>query len=167
MTHLVKVNAPPNPEDLADFYQANFDLPSLQVTYSTIRKIIDQIWLRQSMPVSDVLRYIRCQFQVTLTYEDDLALSLATEYDRLLSAAKEADVHLPMEEVEWFATLSFNHAIEFYHAGKNELCKQWVFKAFELARQLGDGNSLERVMHDQYKKLIFDRSNMADDNGTG
>lgn len=99
---------------------------------------------------------MRCLFQVTLPFEDDLALGLADEYVEIITEATRNNVPLPPEETEWLATTAFNHAVDFYFAKQDELCKKWAFKAFDLAHLCGDGGVLEEMLHERFMRLKFD-----------
>lgn len=126
------------------------------MTYTTLRQIINQIYEIESLDGTKLARYMRCLFQVTLPFEDELALGLADEYIDLIQDAKRNTIPLPPEELEWLATTAFNHAVDFYFAKQDELCQTWAFKAFALAHLYEDGGVLEKMLHDRYGTLKFD-----------
>ncbi|RKU40879.1 hypothetical protein DL546_001180 [Coniochaeta pulveracea] len=128
----------------------------VKVTYTTLRQIINQIYELESLDGVKLSRYMRCLFQVTLPFEDELALGLADEYIDLIQNAKRNTVPLPPEELEWLATTAFNHAVDFYFAKQDRLCQKWAFKAFALAHLYEDGGALEKMLHDRYGTLKFD-----------
>jgi hypothetical protein len=52
----------------------------VQTVYGTLRQIIDQLWTLDALDVVKLARYMRCLLQVTLPFDDGLALGLVGEY---------------------------------------------------------------------------------------
>lgn len=130
-------------------------LPS-QTLYTTLRLIIDSLAALDSLDVTKLSRYMRCLFQVTLPLDESLALDLTREYVAVIKEARDKDAPVPDEETEWLATTAYNHAVDCYFQKKDEVCKGWAFRAFELAHLVGDGGVLEEVLHRGFIKLKFD-----------
>lgn len=62
---------------------------------------------------------------------------------------------LPSAEVEWFASTTFNHAIDLHGRGEAAACHSWALKAMNLADYAGDSGGLKRVLEDKLAKLNF------------
>lgn len=58
----------------------------------------------------------------------------------------------PAEDVNWFASTAYNHAIDM--CGRDDMteCKHWAQKAMNLAHYCRDGGHLEGLMQDYYVK---------------
>ncbi|KAL2160174.1 hypothetical protein VTH06DRAFT_1830 [Thermothelomyces fergusii] len=128
-----------------------------QALYSTMRKIVKEIWALERFDAAKLAKYTRCLFQATLPLDDGLAMNLL---DEACSKAKElreskAGGNWPEEEVEWMATTSFNHAIDCYSAHQAGRAKEWATKAINLAHYCGDGR-LEEILQNKYLRLNLD-----------
>lgn len=128
----------------------------VQTIYSTLRTIINALAALDAIDAPRLSRYMRCLFQVTLPFEDALALGLAREYAELTAEAATNKVPLPAEETEWLAATAFNHAVDCYYGKRDEECKAWACRAFELAHLLPYGGQLEEVLHERFMGLRFD-----------
>jgi hypothetical protein len=69
--------------------------------------------------------------------------------------AKEPN-HYPSTELEWLATTSFNHAIDYYSQNNDEKCKAWAEKALTVSQWAEDGGRLNRVLMEKYSGLVWD-----------
>jgi hypothetical protein len=65
---------------------------------------------------------------------------------------KETDRY-PRTELEWLATTTFNHAVDYYMQENDELCTKWAQHAFILAQWLEDGGSLRDLLMEKYASL--------------
>jgi hypothetical protein len=128
----------------------------VQTTYSVLRTIINALSALDAIDAPKLSRYMRCLFQVTLPFDDSLALGLTAEYVDLIREAGRNRVPLPEEETEWLAATAFNHAVDCYYAKRDEECRKWAFRAFELAHLLPDGGRLEEVLHERFLGLRFE-----------
>lgn len=128
----------------------------VQMMYSTLRTIINALSALDAIDAPKLSRYMRCLFQVTLPFDDALALGLAQEYVDLIAEAARNKVPLPTEETEWLAATAFNHAVDCYYGRRDEDCRTWAVRAFQLAHLLPDGGRLEEVLHERYMGLRFD-----------
>ena len=66
------------------------------------------------------------------------------------------DQRFPDEELEWLATMSWNHAIDFYSVGEDGECKKWAVKAINLAHYCNDERRLERNLQDRFSSLKWE-----------
>ncbi|KAH8677915.1 meiosis protein SPO22/ZIP4 like-domain-containing protein [Xylariales sp. PMI_506] len=119
--------------------------PPIQVLFSTIRTIINEIWLLENFDVAKLAKYLRCLVQITLP-DKQISLNLLVEIGK----------PFPMCEVEWLTTTSFNHGIDFYQSGEDDLSRKWIDHAFTLAHFHQDGGVLETLLQDHYTRLRWD-----------
>ncbi|KAK4157665.1 meiosis protein SPO22/ZIP4 like-domain-containing protein [Chaetomidium leptoderma] len=126
-----------------------------QVLYSTMRKIVNEIWVLESFDAIKLAKYTRCLFQATLPLDDGLAMRLLDEACGKARELRESQAAWPEEELEWMATTSFNHAIDCYSAQEIERAKEWATKAINLAHYCHDGG-LEEILQNKYLRLSFD-----------
>ncbi|SPO03319.1 uncharacterized protein DNG_06001 [Cephalotrichum gorgonifer] len=124
-----------------------------QVMFSTMRGIINRLSSIESMGAEDMARYIRCLFQVVLPLEGGMAFQLVADALQLVRESATTEQRLPDEELEWLATMSWNHAIDLYQAGKDEECEKWSAKAISLAHYCCDEGRLEKMLQDNFTKL--------------
>lgn len=59
----------------------------------------------------------------------------------------------PPTELEWLATTSFNHAVDYYLQEDDKLCKKWAEQAFILAQWLEDNGALRDLLMEKYASL--------------
>ncbi|PKS07050.1 hypothetical protein jhhlp_005647 [Lomentospora prolificans] len=127
-----------------------------QALFSTMRAIINQLCAIQGFGVERVAKYIRCLFQAVLPLEGSMAFQLADEALHLVREASTMDQRFPDEELEWLATMSWNHAIDFYSVGEDGECKKWAVKAINLAHYCNDERRLERNLQDRFSSLKWE-----------
>lgn len=60
----------------------------------------------------------------------------------------------PATELEWLATTTFNHAVDYYIQEKDEKCREWAEKALALAAW-ADGSRLRDVLMEKYSELTW------------
>lgn len=65
---------------------------------------------------------------------------------------KETDRY-PATELEWLATTTFNHAIDYYMQENDEACTNWAQHSFVLAQWLEDGGALGGLLMEKYASL--------------
>ncbi|KAK3387485.1 meiosis protein SPO22/ZIP4 like-domain-containing protein [Podospora didyma] len=123
------------------------------VLYSTLRKIINEIWVLESFDAVKMAKYTRCLFQATLPLDDALAMKLLDEACSKARELRGAQASWPEEELEWMATTAFNHAIDYYSARENDLAQQWATKAINLSHYRDDEGSLERLLQEKFLRL--------------
>ncbi|KAL2175363.1 meiosis protein SPO22/ZIP4 like-domain-containing protein [Thermothelomyces heterothallicus CBS 202.75] len=125
------------------------------VLYSTMRKIVNEIWALERFDAVKLAKYTRCLFQATLPLDDGLAMNLLDEACSKAKELRESKGSWPEEELEWMATTSFNHAIDCYSAHQAERAKEWATKAINLAHYCNDGR-LEEILQNKYLRLNLD-----------
>ena len=55
--------------------------------------------------------------------------------------------------MEWLVATSFNHGIDYYARGQEELCHGWALKAMDLAEYVDDGGKLRDLLQEKFAKL--------------
>lgn len=126
-----------------------------QVLYSTMRKIVNEIWDLESFDAVKLAKYTRCLFQATLPLDDSLAMKLLQEACGKARELHQSDAGWPEEELEWMAATAFNHAIDLYGAYERERAKEWGSTAMNLAHYCPD-KGFERMLQDKYMRLSFE-----------
>jgi hypothetical protein len=59
----------------------------------------------------------------------------------------------PPTELEWLATSTFNHAIDYYLQENDKMCTKWAEQAFVLASWLEDDGRLRDLLMEKYASL--------------
>ncbi|KAK1761225.1 meiosis protein SPO22/ZIP4 like-domain-containing protein [Echria macrotheca] len=130
--------------------------PPGQVLYSTMRKLVNEIWVLEAFDAAKLAKYTRCLFQATLPLDDGLAIRLLDEACSKARELREGDASWPEDELEWMATTAFNHAIDCYGVHEVERAKEWAARAINLAHYCGDEGGLERTLQERYLRLDLD-----------
>jgi hypothetical protein len=60
---------------------------------------------------------------------------------------------LPSEEVEWFTTTAFNHAVDCHSAGRKQASRLWANSSLELVHYCCDGGILEKVIREKIRGI--------------
>lgn len=68
---------------------------------------------------------------------------------------KEADCY-PKTELEWLATSTYNHAVDYYIQENDKKSKEWAEKAFMIAQWLEDDGILRDFLMEKFATLKFD-----------
>ena len=127
-----------------------------QALYSTMRKIVNEIWVLENFDAVKLAKYTRCLFQATLPLDDALAMRLLKEAcDKARELREASRPAWPEEELEWIATTSFNHAIDCYSTHDIDRAKDWATKAINLAHYCHD-KQLEGILQNKYLRLRFE-----------
>ncbi|EDN07288.1 predicted protein [Histoplasma mississippiense (nom. inval.)] len=113
-------------------------------------------------------RWIRCQFQLSLDSNVEMAESvleqayvLARESHSRSEKGEHRDLHRPAissscypeEELEWLSTTVFNRAVDFYTKPDDTSCRRWAQKSLDLAGLMHDGGLLYKVLKDRFEGL--------------
>ncbi|KAK0652121.1 meiosis protein SPO22/ZIP4 like-domain-containing protein [Cercophora newfieldiana] len=131
-----------------------------QALYSTMRKIINEIWVLESFDAQKLAKYTRCLFQATLPLDDKLAMRLLDEACSKARELREGDASWPEEELEWMASMAFNHGVDCFSSQETERAKEWVTKAINLSHYCNDEGGLERALQERYLRLNFDATSI-------
>jgi hypothetical protein len=59
----------------------------------------------------------------------------------------------PPTELEWLATSTFNHAIDYYLQENDKMCTKWAQQAFVLASWLEDDGRLRDLLMEKFASL--------------
>jgi hypothetical protein len=51
--------------------------------------------------------------------------------------------------------MTFNHAIDLYARGEEEMCQKWALKAMELAAYMKDDGQMKLLLEAKFSKLRF------------
>jgi len=81
-----------------------------------------------------------------------LSLEPLRDSDSADDEIKETDRY-PATELEWLATTTFNHAIDYYMQENDEACTKWAHHAFMVAQWLEDGGALRGLLMEKYASL--------------
>lgn len=73
---------------------------------------------------------------------------MMTDVDEL----KESN-HYPATELEWLATTSFNHAVDYYIQENDGKSKEWGEKALKLAQWAEDDGELRDLLMEKWSGL--------------
>ncbi|KAH8205291.1 hypothetical protein TruAng_000538 [Truncatella angustata] len=128
--------------------------PPTQVVYSTLRSIINDIFKLEKFDNGKLAKYMRCLMNITMS-DAKLSLMLIEEISVMVKQAAETKKSFPEVELEWFATTSYNQAIDYNLSREDELSRKWIGHAFTLAYHLHDGGVLEKTMQKCYTKLSW------------
>ncbi|KAI0843290.1 meiosis protein SPO22/ZIP4 like-domain-containing protein [Hypoxylon sp. FL0890] len=126
------------------------------VLYSTLRKIINQIFSLEQFDNEKLAKYLRCLLKVTLVLEPEFPLKIMEDICRLVKQCTDSQKPIPHQEVEWFTTTAFNHGIDLYGVNEDELSKKWIENALTLAHYHQDGGDLERELQKRQISLKWD-----------
>lgn len=63
---------------------------------------------------------------------------------------------MPATEIEWFVATAFNHGVDLYGSGEDELSKKWLQHAMTLAHYYQDGGVLEKDLQERCTRLQWD-----------
>jgi len=122
-----------------------------------MRKIVNEIWVLESFDAIKLSKYTRCLFMATLPLDDTLAIKLLDEACNKARELQESDVRWPEEELEWMASMAFNHAIDLYGVQEMDRAKEWATKAINLAHYCSDEGGLEKTLQTNFLKFNFER----------
>lgn len=148
----------------------------MTVLYSTLRRIVNEIWLLEKFEVDKLAKYMRCLLQTTLSDADlplrvvEEVIHLAREANKvclgravrtlprtaLIDPHSQTDKPFPSVELEWLIATTFNNGIDLYGNQEDELSRKWIGHAFELAHLHRDGGVLEKQLHDNFTRLRWD-----------
>jgi hypothetical protein len=59
----------------------------------------------------------------------------------------------PQTELEWLATSTFNHGVDYYLQDNDKECQRWAQQAFILAQWLEDKGALRDLLMEKYASL--------------
>ena len=59
----------------------------------------------------------------------------------------------PAEELDWIVATTFNHAIDVFARGDEELCHRWALKALDLAGYMNDDGDMRDMLQERIVKL--------------
>ncbi|KAH7021231.1 meiosis protein SPO22/ZIP4 like-domain-containing protein [Microdochium trichocladiopsis] len=140
---------------MADCLLRAANVPS-QTLYATLRKLANEIWALERFNVDRVAKYMRCLLQAMLPCNPDYPLRIIEEVVRFVKEAAESDNAFPDTEVEWFIATAFNHGVDLYGNGEDELSKKWFGYAMTLAHYYQDGGIMEKDLQERSTRLQWD-----------
>jgi hypothetical protein len=59
----------------------------------------------------------------------------------------------PQTELEWLATSTFNHGVDYYLQENDKECQRWAQQAFILAQWLEDNGALRDLLMEKFASL--------------
>ncbi|KAH7320882.1 meiosis protein SPO22/ZIP4 like-domain-containing protein [Stachybotrys elegans] len=128
-----------------------------KVLFTTLRIIINEIYALEGFDSEKLAKYIRCIFQAILPLEDTLAFQILEQAAQIAQESRQGNSPFPSAELEWLVATSFNHAIDFYARGEEDLCHRWAHRAMDLAIYLDDGGVLGNMLQERFAKLRFEK----------
>ncbi|XXG97784.1 Transcription factor [Hypoxylon texense] len=127
-----------------------------QILYSTLRKIINHIFLLERFDNEKLAKYLRCLLKAMLSSEPEFPLKVMDDICRLVKQCAGSPKPLPTVEVEWFVTVAFNHGVDLFGVKEDELSKKWIAHALTLAHYHEDGGDLEQELQKRQINLKWD-----------
>ncbi|KAG7115783.1 hypothetical protein HYQ44_007525 [Verticillium longisporum] len=124
--------------------------------YSALRQIINEIWNLERFDPARLAKYMRCLFQAVLPLESELGRQILQEAISKARASAESGFSFPPEEVQWLATVAWNHAVDYWRLRNDEECKLWAQLVLELVQYAADGGHLGQQIQEHYAKLELD-----------
>ncbi|KAF1951086.1 SPO22-domain-containing protein [Byssothecium circinans] len=152
---------------------------------SVLQKIIKMSNKQNGVNFGKLSRWIRCLYQLSITFDEKISLKCVEQAIDIAAARrgdsalftpppssspimtddlerffandeeKEPD-HYPTTELEWLATTTFNHAVDYYVQENDAKCKEWAEKALALAGWAEDQGQLRALLMDKYKGLVWE-----------
>ncbi|KAI1006471.1 hypothetical protein K3495_g1756 [Podosphaera aphanis] len=127
-----------------------------QVLVNTLKMIINEIWIIETLDIKKLARYMRCLFQITLSEQPEMTEQLLDQVCHHAQEASEGDQPYPLEELEWIATRTFNHAVDLYCCHDDNGCIRWSSKALQVAHYCDDKGALKNILQSKLVKLNLD-----------
>ncbi|CAI6268821.1 unnamed protein product [Periconia digitata] len=150
---------------------------------SVLQKIINTTTRQNGNDVDKIARWIRCLFQLALPFDENVSLRCVEQATTFAASRKDnndirpdsassltvADLEIlfademdqgprqtcyPATELEWLATTTFNHAVDYFVQENDAKCKEWAEKALALAAW-AQGEGLRHVLMDKYSQLTW------------
>lgn len=115
-----------------------------------LQKIINETW-KSDKNIIKVARWLRYTFTLCLPHaHSEFSLKLLQQAGGMAENGQKGRNHerYPEAELQWLATVGFNHAIDLLAEGKGEEGKaeMWMEGALEVARWSADDGALHRVL---------------------
>ncbi|CAI6098659.1 unnamed protein product [Clonostachys chloroleuca] len=126
-----------------------------RVMFSTMRLIVNGIFVLEDFDTQRLGKYLRCIFQVILPLDDTLALQLLGETSYIAREGSQVGSSLPPTDLEWLVATAFNHAVDFFTRGEEDLCQRWALRAIELAGAMEDAGQMSDLLQGKLAKLPF------------
>jgi len=138
---------------LADIALAS-DAPT-DIMIKTLQQIINATWNSDGNDIERLSRWIRCLFALALTYKSEIAEQLLDQVIIVVKSVRSKDKVYPREELEWLATTTFNHAVDYYCLSQDIECRRWAERALTLSALCQDGGSLRDSLQQKYQGLAW------------
>ncbi|KAK7977888.1 hypothetical protein PG996_003939 [Apiospora saccharicola] len=127
--------------------------PPTQVTHSTLRVLINEIWRLEGFDIEKLAKYMRCLVQVTLPSKSEMSANVVEDVCRYVKEAASTKTPFPPLELEWMAATCFNHGLDLYGSNDDETSQKWLDFAMSLAHFMQDGGVLERHLQERRTSL--------------
>lgn len=125
-----------------------------QEFYSALNLLIDELAELPDCDTSKLARYTRCLFQAMMGLDTELAFGeLQSACNMARRTVKKTGFHWPREELEWIATVAYNHGLDLSGQDDEEGAKRWVETAMNLAQYNDDGGAIQTNMYDNFMSL--------------
>ncbi|KAG8531049.1 uncharacterized protein KY384_004406 [Bacidia gigantensis] len=143
---------------LADIVLASEAPAHIKIT--TLQQIINGTWAKGGNDISKLSRWIRCLFSLAQTSRTEIAEQLLEQAIGVVQSSKggpDSNAY-PAEELEWLATMTFNHAIDFHSSGQEVDCRRWAEQALRLADLAADNGALHHLLQEKYQNLSWQKA---------
>ncbi|KAK7980960.1 hypothetical protein PG989_013417 [Apiospora arundinis] len=127
--------------------------PPIQVSYSTLRVLIDEIWNLEGFDIEKLAKYMRCLVQIALSSKTEISVKVVDDVCWYVKGAATTETPFPRIELEWMATTCFNHGLDLYGSNEEELSQKWIESALSMAHFLRDDGAFERHLQERYTSL--------------
>ncbi|PVH94353.1 SPO22-domain-containing protein [Periconia macrospinosa] len=171
--------------------KSNLDRKYQSKVLSVLQRVINTTTKQNGDDAGKLARWIRCLFQLSLTFDENVSLRCVEQAITLASTRKDSlrkhgskqntpsppssafsltmadleslfadETHpqgpnaYPAIELEWLATTTFNHAVDYYIQENDAKCKEWAEKALALAAW-AEGSNLRDVLMEKYSELTW------------
>ncbi|KAF2689190.1 SPO22-domain-containing protein [Lentithecium fluviatile CBS 122367] len=159
-----KFKNPEHYETLADLVlvihscvvKAHLDAKYQNKVLLVLQKIINMTWRQTNNDIVKLSRWIRCLYQLALTFDENISLKCVDQATQIASARQGERNHYPATELEWLATTTFNHAVDYYIQENDEKCQEWAEKALTLAQWAEDDGALKDLLVDKFSGLTWE-----------
>ncbi|KAM0559355.1 hypothetical protein ACHAPJ_004379 [Fusarium lateritium] len=131
------------------------------VVYGTMRLIINEIFSLEGFDNQRLAKYMRCMFQAILPLDDSLALQVVEQAIQIAREGSQMQNPFPTEDLDWIIATTFNHAVDIFSRGDENLCQQWALKALDLAEYMNDEGDMKDMLRERVVKLGLSRGSLS------
>ncbi|KAF2839609.1 SPO22-domain-containing protein [Patellaria atrata CBS 101060] len=123
---------------------------------AVLQKIINLTWRANSDDVLTLSRWIRCLFQLALSFNESVSLQCLDQAKIIAEMRKDTNQPYPATELSWLVATAFNRAVDLYCASDEKNCRLWAEKALTVASLVDDGGVLHAEMEQKFSGLTWE-----------